>query len=77
MKLQILKTLGVLITTAFALVAALAWNEAIKAVIDAFFKQGSALTGLLVYALLVTVLAVVASVAIGRLLAKHGIELDD
>lgn len=38
-KLEVLKTMGTLITTAFGLIAALAWNEAIKALITQFFKQ--------------------------------------
>lgn len=76
-KLEILKTMGTLITTAFGLIAALAWNEAIKALITQFFKAGNALTGLFVYALIVTVLAVIATLIIARSLAHYGIELPE
>ncbi|WP_455240343.1 DUF5654 family protein [Methanothermobacter tenebrarum] len=56
-KEEVIKTMATLITTAFGLIAALAWNEAIKALIQLFFKAGNALTGLFVYAIIVTILA--------------------
>lgn len=49
----------VFITTAFGLVAALAWNEAIKALISHFFKRGNTVVSLFVYAVVVTILAVI------------------
>ncbi|MDR2624297.1 MAG: DUF5654 family protein [Methanobrevibacter sp.] len=76
-ELQILKTVATLITTAFALVAGLAWNSAIQAIIKEFFKSNSEITGLVVYALIVTIIAVLVTVFIGRALGKIGIELDD
>jgi uncharacterized membrane protein len=76
-KVQILKTVATLITTAFALTAGLAWNTAIQAIITEFFKKESAVTGLLVYAIIVTIIAVLATVFIGRALGKIGIELDE
>ncbi|MDI9615167.1 DUF5654 family protein [Methanothermobacter sp.] len=76
-KLEVLKTIGTLITTAFGLIAALAWNEAIKVLITQFFKAGNELTGLFVYALVVTILAVIATILIARRLAHYGIELRD
>lgn len=39
MKNQVMTTIATLITTAFGLIAALAWNEAIKAIIAQFFMQ--------------------------------------
>ncbi|MDR2873318.1 MAG: DUF5654 family protein [Methanobrevibacter sp.] len=76
-KVQILKTIATLITTAFALTAGLAWNTAIQAIITALFKSDSAIIGLLVYAIIVTMIAVLATVFIGRALGKVGIELDE
>ncbi|KZX12713.1 DUF5654 family protein [Methanobrevibacter curvatus] len=76
-KVEILKTTATLITTAFALVAGLAWNEAIKAIISTFFKEGSAIPGYLTYAIIVTVIAVLVAVLFARSLGKLGIELDD
>jgi uncharacterized membrane protein len=76
-KVQILKTIATLITTAFALTAGLAWNTAIQEIIKEIFKEQSAVTGLLAYAIIVTVIAVLATVFIGRALGKIGIELDE
>lgn len=49
-------------TTGFGLVAALAWNDAIKTIIEEYIKpytdRGSILFSQLIYAVIVTVLAV-------------------
>jgi len=71
---QVMQTIATLMTTAFGLIAALAWNETIKAFITQLFPKGSGLTGLLVYAVLVTVLAVVATILIGRAIAKPAVQ---
>lgn len=76
-KIQTLKTLGTLMTTAFAFVAGLAWNGAIQAIINEFLKAGSATIGLTIYAVIVTIIAVVVTLIIGRSLGKLGIELED
>jgi len=62
---QVKQTIATLMTTAFGLIAALAWNEAIKAIINEFFAKGEGVTGLLIYAILITIIAVVASLIIG------------
>ena len=74
---EVLKTIITLITTAFALVAGLAWNDAIQALINTFMEAGSALTGQLVYAVIVTVIAVVVSLLLGRAASRAGVELDE
>jgi len=74
MHIEIIKTIATLITTAFALVAGLAWNEAIKAVITEFLKSGDAIIGLLIYAIIVTIIAVIVTLFIGHTLAKAGLE---
>ena len=56
-----------LLTTAFGLVAALAWNEAVKALINEFVPKGSGVWSLFVYAVIVTILAVVLSTRLLRL----------
>ena len=71
MKKEIIEKIAALITAAFGLVAALAWNEAISSL----FKAGGALfflasSGPWAYAIVVTVIAVVATIWIGRLAAK-------
>ena len=49
------------LVTAFGLVAALAWNEAVKSLIENFFPKGQNTLSLFIYALLVTVIAVIVS----------------
>jgi Zn-dependent protease with chaperone function len=63
---QVIQTIATLLTTAFGLIAALAWNEAIKAIITTFIPKGSDLTGLLIYAILITIIAVVVTLLIAR-----------
>lgn len=77
---MIMETMLTLITTAFAFVAGLAWNEAIQKLIEEFYTAGGAVTGLLIYAVIVTIVAVVVAVVVAVLLAriagKMGIDLD-
>ncbi|AGI48279.1 hypothetical protein TALC_01297 [Thermoplasmatales archaeon BRNA1] len=65
-KLQFLETMSALIISAFGLVAALAWNETIKTAVAKVFDEDGELLGLFVYALLVTILAVAATMLITR-----------
>lgn len=75
---EILKTISVLMTTAFAFVAGSAWNEAIQTLIKEFVgESGSAVSSMLIYAIVVTIIAVVVTLIIGRLVGKAGIELDE
>ncbi len=63
-KLRVVETFAALITSAFGLVAALAWNETIKTAVALVFDSGDDIWGLLVYAILVTFLAVIATILI-------------
>lgn len=76
-KVQLLETFASLITAAFGLVAALAWNEAIKQMVAAVFQSSDDLVGLCVYAIVVTVLAVIMTLLIARSLnnAKKALKL--
>ncbi|MDO5849451.1 MAG: DUF5654 family protein [Methanobrevibacter sp.] len=74
---EMLKTMSVLMTTAFAFVAGAAWNGAIQAIIEQFLPAGDAVWSLLIYAIIVTIIAVIATLIIGRLIAKAGIEIDE
>lgn len=56
-----------LATAGFGLVAALAWNETIKGSIERFIKPGSGLISKLIYALIVTLLAVLVTYYLGHL----------
>lgn len=69
-KVQLLETFASLITAAFGLVAALAWNDTIKAAIKAAFGTEDDLLGMLVYAILVTIIAVIMTLLISRSLNK-------
>ncbi len=48
-----------LLNQAFALVAALAWNEAVKALIEHYFPASSALYSRFFYAIILTILVVI------------------
>ncbi len=69
-KVQLLETFASLITAAFGLVAALAWNEAIKQAVAVVFKSENDLVGLTVYAVIVTILAVIMTLLIARSLSN-------
>ena len=69
-KVMFLETTAALITSAFGLVAALAWNEAIKAAIALWLSADDEVIGLVIYALIVTVIAVIATLLIALALAK-------
>jgi hypothetical protein len=60
-----------LTTNGFGLVAALAWNNVIKEIVDEYIKpfvgNGSGLASLFIYALLVTTLAVTATLQLSQL----------
>jgi uncharacterized membrane protein YidH (DUF202 family) len=56
-----------LFNQALALVAALAWNEAVKAVIDRYFPAQSGLYSKFAYALILTLLVVVISRYLNRI----------
>lgn len=73
-KTQVAQTISTLMTVAFGLIAALAWNDAIKAIIIRFMPKGSSITGLLIYAILITIIAVVATILIARALGKPPIQ---
>jgi uncharacterized membrane protein YidH (DUF202 family) len=55
-----------LVTAAFGFVAALSWNDAIKAMINAFIPLQNAWPYMVLNAVVVTVIAVVAIVLISR-----------
>ncbi len=67
MKSEVIEKIAVLITTAFGLVAALAWNGAIQAIFKEVFGTAEGVGPMVIYALVVTVIAVIATVWIGKL----------
>src|SRR5438093_3048783 len=68
---EFVATVIALVTTAFGVVVALAWNEALSKAL-AQLSKGAEIGGLFAYAVLVTVLAVLAIVFLGRLAARIG-----
>ncbi len=66
MKLEILDKIAALVTVAFGLVAALAWNGAIRAIFQHFFGTADNIPAMLVYAVVVTIIAVLVAIWIAR-----------
>ena len=68
----ILQTMITLAAASLGLVAALAWNEAIKALIRSVFGEDDSLAGLFIYAIFATLIAVVVLLVLGRAAARVG-----
>jgi uncharacterized membrane protein YidH (DUF202 family) len=66
MKKEVIEKLAALITAAFGLVAALAWNDTIKAIFVQLFGTSGTIPAMLTYAIVVTIIAVIATIMIGR-----------
>lgn len=67
---EVLTQIAALITVAFGLVAALAWNGAIQAIFKQVFGTTDTITGQLIYAIIVTIIAVIATIVIARSVAS-------
>lgn len=67
-----LQTMITLASASLGLVAALAWNEAIKAAMTMLFGDHKSLPGLFGYAIMATVIAVLTVVLLGRAAASVG-----
>lgn len=69
MKVMVVDKMSALITAAFGLVAALAWNEAIKAIFKEVFGSADSIAPLLAYAITVTIAAVILTILVARSLS--------
>jgi len=67
---RMIEQLATLITAAFGFVAALAWNSAIQKIFEHFFGNSDTLIAMLIYAVSVTVIAVLVTIWIGRIAGK-------
>jgi Family of unknown function (DUF5654) len=71
---EIMRQMLTLATSGFGLVAALAWNSLIQDLVNNYvkkwFPQGSSLLSLLIYAVVVTVLAVVVTLQLSKILQR-------
>lgn len=70
MKKEVIEKIAALITAAFGLVAALAWNGAITSIFAKIFKEAQGILQMIIYAVVVTVIAVLATIWVGRASAK-------
>ncbi|MFL6512196.1 MAG: DUF5654 family protein [Nitrososphaera sp.] len=72
MQKEVIEKVAALITAAFGLVAALAWNSAIQEIFRLVFGNQSGVWAMIFYAVVVTVIAVIATILIGRAAEKAG-----
>ena len=70
LKQEVLDKIAALVTAAFGLVAALAWNDAIKAVFKEIFGKADAVGPMLIYAIIVTIIAVLLTVTVANAASK-------
>jgi len=66
------QTMITLASASLGLVAALAWNEAIKAIIKEVLQTGDSITGLLTYAILATAIAIIVLLLLARAASRIG-----
>ncbi len=64
------KTVTTMLVNAIGLVAALAWNTAIKTGIDKYISSGSGFLSELIYAVVITILLVIVTIQLGKI-AQH------
>lgn len=70
MKKEVVEKLAALITAAFGLVAALAWNSAIQEVFKVFFGEESGVWAMISYAVVVTIIAVFVTLWVGKVSSR-------
>ncbi|MDH3394986.1 MAG: DUF5654 family protein [Nitrosopumilus sp.] len=70
LKVVALDKIAALITAAFGLVAALAWNAAIIAIFKEIFGEADSIIPLVIYAVLVTIAAVILTILVARALSN-------
>lgn len=66
-----LQTMISLASAAFGVVAALAWNSAITALVKQIFGTGGQIVSLFIYAIVITVIAVMVMVNLGKLAERY------
>lgn len=67
-----IQTMITLASASLGLVAALAWNEAIKETIKTVFGTGDSLAGLYAYAIIATAVAIIVLTLLARAASKIG-----
>jgi len=66
MKIEVIEKISALLTAAFGLVAALAWNDTIKAIFKQYFGTADTPIAMLAYAVVITIIAVIVTIYVGR-----------
>jgi multisubunit Na+/H+ antiporter MnhG subunit len=74
MQKEVIEKIAGLITAAFGLIAALAWNTAIQEIFRLIFGDQSGVWAMIFYAVVVTIIAVVVTIMIGRAAEKAGVK---
>ena len=72
MRGQFMATMIALASAAFGVVAALAWNAFITELVKAYLPAQAGLIGLFIYAVVVTVIAVIVLMWLGRIAERSG-----
>ncbi len=70
LRTQVIETIAALMTAAFGVLAALAWNSAIVALVNEYLDTGEGWIALMIYAVIVTIIAVIAIILIARAASK-------
>jgi len=70
MQQEFFKTISTMMTAAFGLVAALAWNDAVKRLIDRYVTPGQGIRSAFIYASIVTVVAVLITYYMGKVASR-------
>jgi uncharacterized membrane protein YidH (DUF202 family) len=70
LKTEVLDKMAILVTTAFGLVAALAWNDAIKAIFKEILGDSNTIVPMLIYAITITIIAVILIIIVARAVAN-------
>jgi hypothetical protein len=69
LRIEVLEQMIALVTSGFGLVAALAWNEAIKALFAEFFPEPAGnVIALFIYALFITIIVVIITTRLTRVI---------
>ncbi len=78
-RIEVLDKVSSLATAGLGLVAALAWNDAIKAIFDTYFPKTGGIIAQFVYAIILTVLIVFITIKLGSLtdIAKKQLAKDN
>ncbi len=71
MKKDVIEKIAALMTEACGLVAALAWNGAIQEIFKKYYGVATGIAPMLTYAIVVTIIAVFATIWIGKLASKQ------